>query len=123
MTKRYKIFWVILSILSILLNVGPVVVYIIMALAGGALIVEKVTLCMTVFIVLILSIVAWVNKTTMRSRLWVVIIGLYFILDYFVAPLMIVGCCQIVDEWFVCPLKAHCRDVYTINKQMDKRGV
>lgn len=122
-SKKYKSLFILFFAVSLLLNVAPVAIYVIDALIGGALVQEKVALCMTVFVVLIMSAVAWANKIVLRSRIWVIIIGLYFILDYFVAPLLIIGICQIIDEWIASPLSKHYKNLYTINRQMDKRGV
>lgn len=122
MTKKYHILWILFLTVSILLNVGPLAVYSIMALASGALVYQKVALCMTVFVVLIMTAIAFLNKTTMKSRVWVIIIGLYFCLDYFIAPLLIIGICQIVDEWIASPVSKHYKNKYTINHEIDKRG-
>lgn len=122
-SKKYKLLFVLFFATSLLLNVAPVAIYVIDALSGGALVHEKVALCMTVFVVLIMSAVAWANKLVLRSRIWVIIIGLYFVLDYFVAPLLIIGVCQVIDEWIAAPLSKHYKNLYTINRQMDKRGV
>lgn len=122
-SKKYKLLFVLFFAASLLLNIAPVAIYVIDALIGGALVHEKVALCMTVFVVLIMSAVAWANKIVLRSRIWVIIIGLYFVLDYFVAPLLIIGVCQIIDEWIASPLSKHYKNLYIINRQMDKRGV
>ena len=108
-------------LLSLLFNVAPLATYTIIGLVGANLIVEKIALTCTVFVVLILSIVAWVNKTTIRSKVWVILLGLYFCLDYFITPLLIIAITQILDEWILCPLKAHYRNLYTINREIDKR--
>lgn len=122
-TKKYRLIAAILLIASILLNVAPLGYYTIDALLSADLVAEKVKLCMTVFVVLIMSIVSWVNKTTSRSKVWVIIIGLYLCLDHFLTPLLLIGITQIADEWIVSPLHRSARNKYTINKQIDKRGV
>lgn len=121
MTKKCKVAYVLLTILSVLLSVGPLAAYTIAALVTSTLVVEKVALCATVLVVLVLSVVAWVNKTTMRSKVWVIMLGLYFCLDHFIGPLLVMAFTQITDEWFVSPAKAHYREKYHINKEIDKR--
>lgn len=121
MTKRYRIIAFLLLITTILLNVGPLAVYSIIGLIEANLVVEKVALSCTIFVVLILSAVAWVNKTTMRSRVWVIILGLYFCLDYFIVPLLIIAITQVLDEWIVSPARKHYKNKYIINKEFDKR--
>lgn len=122
-TKRYRAIAVILLIVSILFNVAPLAAYTITGLAEADLVVEKVALTSTVFVVAILSVVAWVNKTTMRSRVWIVMLGLYFCLDSFVVPLLIIAITQILDEWIISPLHKYFRNKYRINKEIDHRGV
>ena len=121
MTKKYKIGYVLLAILSFLLCAGPLIAYTIAALVTSTLVVEKVALCATVLVVLVMSVISWINKTTMRSKVWVIMLGLYFCLDYFVGPLLVMAFTQITDEWFVSPAKAHYRNKYIINKEIDKR--
>ena len=81
MTKKYnRLYWT-FFILSLLLNAGPLFYYIGEAALGGALIHEKVSLSLLVIVVLIMSIVSWANKIVLRSKIWILIIGLYFCLD------------------------------------------
>lgn len=121
MTKRYRLIAGLLLVATILLNVGPLATYSIIGLIEANLITEKVALTCTIFVVLILSAVAWVNKTTMRSRVWVIILGLYFCLDHFITPLLIIAITQVLDEWIVSPARKHYKNKYTINKELDKR--
>ena len=76
-TKHYRLWYWVFFIFSILLNVSPLAGYAIKAMIESDLIYEKVTLVTTVFIVLIMTCVSLVNKVAMRSRLWVILIGLY----------------------------------------------
>lgn len=119
-TKYRRLYWLFL-IVSFLLNIGPVAGYTVSALVSSSLVVEKVTLCMSVFVVLIMTIIAAVNRTTLRSRIWVILIALYLCLDHFITPLLIIGACQIADEWFASPITKHYKTKLTINKEIDKR--
>lgn len=107
---------------SILLNIAPLAIYTIKAFLASDLVHEKVALSMTVFIVAIMSVICLINKTTMKSRLWIIIIGLYLCLDNFITPLIIIGVCQVVDEWIANPLYRHYKLKTTINKELDKRA-
>ena len=122
-TKTYKLVAGLLLIVSILLNVAPLGAYTIIGLSEANLVSEKVALVSTVFVVLILSVIAWINKTTMRSRIWVVILGLYFCLDSFIAPLLIIAITQVLDEWIISPLHKYYKNKYSINREIDKRGI
>lgn len=121
MTKTYRIWFWILATLSFLLCVGPLACYSISALISAELIIEKVALCGTVFAVLIMSVVSWLNKIALRSRLWILLIGLYICLDSIMTPLIIIAVCQVIDELIVCPLKNSLSNKLTISKELDKR--
>lgn len=120
-TKKYKALATILLLFSIALNLAPLVGFTISGIVTAELVVEKVALTCTIFVVLIMSIVSWANKIVMRSKIWIIMLGLYFCLDNFVLPIIIIGVTQIVDELIVSPLRNHYRNKYTINKEIDKR--
>ena len=121
MTKKYRrLFWL-FTILSLLLNIAAPAYYIFDGLLGDGIIVEKVALSASVFIVILLSAVAYVNKTTMRSRIWILLLGLYVCLDTILTPLLIIAITQILDEWIISPLAKSYHNKLTINKQIDKR--
>lgn len=120
MLKKYRIaFWV-LTIFHILLNIAPLAVYGVKAFVESNLIVEKVTLSLTVMIVLILTAVSLINKSVLRSRVWIILIGLYICLDYIMVPLIIIAVCQTLDELMVHPLAKHFGTRLTIRKEMSK---
>jgi hypothetical protein len=77
MSKKTKLLAILFTVLTCLLNIGPFFAYAIVAYANCVLIHQKVALTMTVFVVLVMTIVSIVNKVAMKSRLWVVLIGLY----------------------------------------------
>jgi hypothetical protein len=121
MTSKYRKLALFFTILSLLLNICPLAVYSVKAMVESNLVYEKVALAMTVFIVLILTIVCFVNKITLRSRLWIILIGVYFCLGEILTPLIMIACCQVIDELIVHPLKTHYKNKITINKEIDKR--
>ena len=121
MTKTYRFKYWMLFALSLLLNICPLAVYTIQALLQGQLVYQKVALTMTVFIVLIMTVISIVNKITLRSRLWIILIGLYLCLGEILTPLIIIAVCQIADEIIVHPLKGHYKNKLTISKEIDKR--
>jgi hypothetical protein len=120
-TKQIGILSKVLTSLSILLNAGPLACYVVIALTEANLTHEKVALVSTVFIVLILTAISFVNKIVLRSRLWILLIGLYCCLDYILTPLLIVAICQVLDEIIVSPLAKHFKARHQINKEIDRR--
>lgn len=122
-TKKYRFRYWILFAISLAMNILPIGVYVVKAILESSLVHEKLALSMTVMVVIILSIVSLVNKVALRSRLWILLIGIYICLDNIINPLIIFAGCQIVDELIVTPLKNHYKTRLTISKEIDKRGV
>lgn len=120
-TKKYRLIAAVLLIITILLNVGPLATYSVIAMCEADLVVEKVALTTTVFIVLIMTVYSMVSKTALRSRIWIILLGMYFCLDYILTPLIIIAVCQVVDEIIINPLYRHYHNKYTINREIDKR--
>lgn len=120
-TRNFRRTYIIFGIISLLLNICPLAVYTIKAACESNLVREKVTLTMTVFIVLILTIVSLINKVTLRSRLWIVLLGIYVCLDNILTPLILIACCQVLDELIIRPLVKSSKNKLVINKQIDKR--
>lgn len=120
-TYRYKWLSITLSLLSFGLYAGPFIIYVLMGLFSDALVVEKVSLVSTIMIVGIMTVVAAANKIVLRSRLWILLIGLYCCLDNIMTPLIIVAVCQVIDELIVSPLAKHCKTKTSINAELDRR--
>lgn len=120
-TKGYRIKYWILFLISLALNIAPITVYVVRAIINSTLVHEKLALSMTVLVVIILTIVSLVNKVALRSRLWILLIGIYICLDNFINPLIVFAACQILDELIVTPLKKHYKTRLTISKEIDRR--
>ena len=71
--------------------------------------------------VIIMSIVAAVNKIALRSRVWILLIGLWICLDNFMLPIIVIACTQIADEIIFTPLHNYFKTRLVINKQIDGR--
>ena len=121
MTKKLKRKYIIATILSFLLNVCPLLVFTIIAFISGTAIVHKVTLSMTLLIVFIFTAITFFNKTVFRSKLWILLIGLWLCLDNILTPLIVFAACQVIDELIVTPTKNYYKNRYRINKEMDTR--
>lgn len=121
MTKKTKIMAWVFTIFSVLLNIGPLAAYGIVAVCNSTLTHQKVALALSVFVVVIMTVISIANKTVMKSRLWVILLGLYCCLDYIMTPLIIIAVCQVSDELVVSPLAKHYRTRYKINREIDLR--
>lgn len=109
------------AIISFLLWVAPPAYFIILAAIESTLVIEKLALCGTVLVVFIMTIYAAINKVVLRSRIWILLIGLYFVLDFFMLPLFIVAASQILDEMIFTPLKKYYGTRLTIHKEIEMK--
>lgn len=120
-TKSNKKWYLIFSFISAILWLAPVAIFLFLAVMEGTLMYQKVALSLTVLCVLIMTIVAITSKVAMRSRLWVLLIGIYICLQEIMVPIIIFAVCQVADELIVSPLKARYMRKYQINKEIDGR--
>lgn len=121
-TSKMRLGYWVCAILSFLCWVAPPAYFIILAAVQSSVVFEKMALCATVLVVLLMTAYAAINKIVLRSRIWVLLIGLYFVLDTFMLPLFVIASCQIVDEMILTPLKNYYKVRYITNKEMDLRG-
>jgi hypothetical protein len=122
MTKKAKRGLLICRLLHLLFFWCPLVVYTILGFVQGTAVVDKITLSCTLLIVLVLSLVSLVNKVALRSKLWVLLIGLWACLDTFMQPLILIATTQVIDELILSPLVSYYKTKVQINKELDKRG-
>lgn len=120
-TKKNKVKYIIFSIISIILWIVPIAVFTFLALMEGDLLYQKVALSLSVLSVLVMTLVAITSKIQMRSRVWVMMIGIYICIQNIIAPLIIFAACQIADELIISPLKERYKRKYHINKEIDAR--
>lgn len=122
-TKKMLIAAVILTALSAMLSIGPLIVYAVKSFTeNSATTGEKCILMSMICVGVILSLICVINKYTPRCRIWLILIGFYVCLDNIIGCILIIACTQILDELVVHPLARSFRAKYTINKEMDKRA-
>lgn len=120
-TRKNKTGYVVLSVIGAVLWLAPIGTFLFLALMEGELLYQKIALSMSLCIVIIMTLVSITTKIALRSRLWVMLIGVYVCLQNIMTPLIIFAACQIADELIVCPLKARFKRKYQINKEIDGR--
>lgn len=113
---------ILFKILSILCFIVPLAVFAGMALAENILITETFTLAAAVLVTLIITLVCAINKTVMRSKIWIIILALFFTIEHFLSVLLTVAITQIADELIFTPLSNHFRTIYLANKEIDRRA-
>ena len=120
-TKKYRFLGFLFSLLSLLCLIAPLAVFSGVAISEGIFETEAFALGATVLITLILSVICAINKVVMKSKIWIIVIALYVILDHFLPVLLVIAACQILDEIIISPLARYCKDIYRANKEIDRR--
>lgn len=122
-TKKYLWAAIILTTLSILLSVGPALIFTVQGFMYSNLVVEKVALTGALTVAIIGSMMSLLSRVfQFRSRIWLILLALFFILDHFTVIILTLAITQILDELVFAPIAKHCRSKYSINREIDKRG-
>lgn len=120
LTKKYKKLWLLFSFISFALTIGPMGYYISRAFLVGDT-KEKLCIgllgCASIFLVCI----NFLLKKRLRSILWLLILGVYLVIDNLVPLLLMIAIGTIVDEFIFSPLATKYKNKYKINKEIDKR--
>ena len=61
-------------------------------------------------------------KLHLRSAIWLLVLGVYICLQNIQTLLIMVAVCTILDEIVFTPLHKKYKNLYIINKEIDKRG-
>ena len=120
-TKKFKILYIIFSIISFLLTLGPVSFYIVKGYINADLTKEKVALTGVILCAIILTAVNVLIKHHVRSTIWLLMLGIYYCVDNIMPLLLMIAIGTILDEFIVSPLKKSFKNKKTINSEIDKR--
>ena len=121
MTNKYKNIYKTFKLLSWAVTILPLVVYFIIAFSKAE-IVHKLAIGSIVTIVLILTVINIIGKLQLRSPLFLLLIGIYVGLGQILTPLVITSCGVVLDEFIFTPLYKKYKQLYIINKEIDKRN-
>ena len=111
-------------ILDLLILLLPIIVYIGFAYADGtALTHEKVALTGCISIALILTLFNILTKRHLRSPIWILLIGLYCIVDNLLPLVITLASATVADEFILTPLISHYRTKLVADKAIDRRGL
>lgn len=119
-TKGFRNGYIILTILQILILCLPLLVYVIKGFVEAET-VEKVTLSMFAIAAIVLTFVSVVQKCFKRSILWLLLIGVYIVLEKIMPLIIMVAVGTVADEFVITPLKNSWKSKYMINKEIDIR--
>lgn len=120
-TKKSKSLYIAFSIVSFLLTFGPLIYFVCLGYANSDVTREKVTLTVTIVFALVLTIINVLFKYSIRSTIWLILLGIYVCIDNIVPLLIMLAVGSILDEFLVTPLAKMFRSKYKINKEIDKR--
>lgn len=119
-TKKYRRGYLILTIISWVLVLGPLVGYVVYGFISGET-VKKLSLGITTMAAIGLTGFSVIFKKNIRSTIFIIILGIYIALREITALLIILSACTILDEFLVTPLQKSYRKKMVINAEMDRR--
>lgn len=111
---------VLFHFLSILLTFLPITIWFCIAIAKSTE-VTRVTLGLSFCVAMILTLANTLLKYSIRSTVWILLIGIYVCIKNITPLLVIIATCTVIDEFIVHPLYKHYKNRYKINKEIDKR--
>lgn len=121
MTNNYKKKYKICRALSILLTLIPLLVYTILAFVQGT-VGSKITFGMCLLLAAIFTLVNIIFKHRIRCTIWVVMIGIYMCVSNIIPLLFLMAFSTALDEFILSPLESKYKNLYIINREIDKRG-
>lgn len=119
-TKNLKRKMTIFHLASWILTFAPILIWLCVAMYKSNDI-TKTTLAISIVVAGLLSMANLLLKYSIRSTIWVLLIGIYVALRNITPLLIIIAVCTIIDEFIVHPLYKHYKERYHINKEIDKR--
>lgn len=121
-TKKAKFKYKVCRLISTILTVVPLLVYVIIGLLNGDIHKgQKVFLGFTVVTAVILVITNVLFKYTLRSPLFILLLGLYYALNNVLTLIVLVCLGVVLDEFIFAPLAKKYKQKYIINKEIDER--
>ena len=109
-------------ILSVSVTLLPVIYYVIKGLSDGSVgSRQKACLGCMVCLAIMLYIINVLMKYSIRSTVWILLLGVYVCLEDILPLILMLAIGTIIDEFVLSPLKKHYESVYCINKEIDRR--
>lgn len=119
-TKNLKIKKNVFHFISWVLTFAPILIWLCIAMYKSSEI-TKPALAITITIAALFSMVNLLLKYSIRSTIWILLIGIYVAMKNITPLLIIIAVCTILDEFIVHPLYKHYKEKYKINKEIDSR--
>lgn len=100
----------------------PIIIYVIIALAGDGLVAQKVAVVATTMVAIILTVFNIIAQKRLRCPIWIILIGLFIAIKHYLLPLIIIlAITSILDDLVFTPLISYYRTKLIANKAMDER--
>lgn len=123
-TKLYKRGAIFLTLLSVLCSIGPAIGYVIYGLISAQLVTQKASIMLCAFVAVIGSLLCLISRVfTFRSRIWIILLALISIVNSYLTMILVFAITQVADEMIFAPAARYFRQKYSINKEIDKRGI
>lgn len=119
-TIRLRRSKIILGIISLLLCYAPLLVALITGFSYSDNESGKVTLSICCTVALLLTLINIISKYSVRSTMWVLLLGAYSVLEDVMPYLIAIAICTIIDEFIITPLYKSVKNRYIINREIDK---
>ena len=120
MTKHYFKLMIIFLVLSAICLFGPISVFFLRAFVVGDT-AQKLTMGVTFTIALILFIINIVMKSHLRSVIWVLLLGVFAVIDHYILIVIVFAIACFLEELVFGPLYRYYKSKVRINKEIDKR--
>lgn len=123
MTKKYKRLFLIFLALQVSCFLIPVLVFFFIGLFNGEVSVSsKFVLGLGTTVALVIMFIGLINKHHWRTPLFVFLMVCYLALQQFIPILITFAVCTFLDEMVFTPATKHYRELYVINREIDKRA-
>ena len=114
MTQKYKRLSILYFWLCALCLFGPILFFFIRAFAVGDT-AHKLTLGLTFTVALVLAVINIIMKSHLRSVIWVLLIGVFAVLDHYLAIILTFAITTFAEELVFSPLHRYYKNKARIN--------
>lgn len=120
-TKNYKKIYISLIFIQFLILILPLIIYTFIGFVNGE-VVQKLALGCSIFSALILVSINFLFKLSLRSSIWILLLGLYSCIENLIPLLLIIAISTLIDELILTPQIKKYKQKFIINKEIDDRG-
>lgn len=119
-TKSYKRKYVICRVFDLLLELGPLLVFIIYGFITAEP-KQKVGMAACVVGAIIIAVINIMFKKHLRSVIWLITIGIAVCVSNIIPFMACMAGCTFFEEFVTAPLCKYYKEKLSINKEIDKR--